>query len=729
MKGRSIVWPLIGLLLLGLLLRLGDRLPAAERGTFAFDPPPGSYEGTIRVALRPARSGDPLVYAFGGVVPTATVGLRYRAPIPLAVEGPTIVILRAREFEGMSSTLHTAVYRLGMHSSLPTLVLAAEPEALTAPDHGILTRPDPDLELPVEAALFAADGSLEARTTVGLRLLGFSEGKPSFRLHFRRRYDEAGSASRFFEERGAVGQHLMLDGGDAGRCLTLIDEALLAESAADLGLTAPRSRFLLLFLNDEPWGLYLLRERLDRSFLERRLGLTDADLIRGHKARAGVADGWLALLDEAEGRDPAAEAFYPWLDRQVDIEGLMDAVLLHEATGRGRILAWRPHREGARWQWLIDPAGTMDDDEAVLRLHRRLMANPRYRARFEALAAQRLGGPLSGERLLARYDALAADLRAEIGWEVGRRPFPPGVYGDARQMWEAGLQDHREALRARLASLAARYGTGTASAPPRAAPEAPRPNDVVINEYWMDDNGTPYASLGGRGIVGDWIELRTRRPHLDLRRWRLTDNDRKESTAEGSLILPDLPALADLPRGTIILIIATENITNSRTFPADDLDGEDGRLLLYAGNGHLDRDTDPGFALDTHREALILLAPGDDNRFEDDIGIDFIAEGSEVTPRSFGIAGDGVRFTEPFRGIGRDDGAILTGESSNDDGRVAWIVDPPPTLTGDREKGQRVNILSPGAPNEGQQAASGHLWLILILVPVALLTAANFRHH
>ncbi len=226
------------------------------------------------------------------------------------------------------------------------------------------------------------------------------------------------------------------------------------------------------------------------------------------------------------------------------------------------------------------------------------------------------------------------------------------------------------------------------------------PNDVIINEYWINDDGTRYRSLGDRPITGDWIELLVQRPEtVDLRGWCLTDNDTKTGAEEGSLMFPNLDAFAAVPRGTVILIIATEHLENAAYFPADDLDHADGRMVLYVGNGTLDVSTDPGFNIGTRNDNLVLLAPTP----EGEVGIDFVAEGTDVTPYTFGVLADDVIFEDPFRRLGRDDGAVFTGRGSNDDGARDWIVDPSTCESGDEFCLDAVNILTPGALNPGQR--------------------------
>ncbi len=229
-----------------------------------------------------------------------------------------------------------------------------------------------------------------------------------------------------------------------------------------------------------------------------------------------------------------------------------------------------------------------------------------------------------------------------------------------------------------------------------------RPDDVVINEFWINDNGTSYAGLANRPIDGDWIELLVQRDGVDLRGWRLTDNDTKTGTAEGSLIFPHIDALASVPRNTVILILATASDRNTHYFAADDLNPRGKRLLFYVDNGTLDVTTDPGFGLGTGDDNLALLAPGPTSAFDDDIGIDFIAEGYAVTPYSFGILADGVTFDRPFRKLGADDGALFAGTGSND-ALEDWIVDPPAAQSGDEVRADSPNVVTPGARNFRQR--------------------------
>lgn len=236
----------------------------------------------------------------------------------------------------------------------------------------------------------------------------------------------------------------------------------------------------------------------------------------------------------------------------------------------------------------------------------------------------------------------------------------------------------------------------------------PAPDDVHFNEYWISDNGTRYASIGYRAIEGDWVELLVEKPGVvDLRQWRITDNDSKSGTDEGSIILPYIDTLESVPRGTIILFVTTQSPSNDENFPVDDLSVQDKLLLFYVGNGNLDMTTDPGFNIDAMNDNLALLSPGLQSDFSDDTVVDFIAEGLTVTAYSFGALDDDVSFDRAFSRLGNDDGAILSLRGSNDN-LSDWIVDPDSCHSGDTLCTNTRNIVTPGRFNPSQS----WLWIL-----------------
>jgi hypothetical protein len=154
----------------------------------------------------------------------------------------------------------------------------------------------------------------------------------------------------------------------------------------------------------------------------------------------------------------------------------------------------------------------------------------------------------------------------------------------------------------------------------------PAAGDVVITAVGV-----------GEGEEGDWVELRVERPGgVDLRGWRITDNDRLAARDEGSWILPRSPELARVPRGMVVRVTALPALDDPPAWRG---------LVLRVGEGEVDDDTDPWFNL-TPGDNVAVLAPGASGAFADDVGIAFVSDGT-TTSASFGILSDGV-LTSPF---------------------------------------------------------------------------------
>ncbi|MFN2135717.1 MAG: CotH kinase family protein [Candidatus Promineifilaceae bacterium] len=148
------------------------------------------------------------------------------------------------------------------------------------------------------------------------------------------------------------------------------------------------------------------------------------------------------------------------------------------------------------------------------------------------------------------------------------------------------------------------------------------PGDVVVSGYSADDAGA---------INGDWFELLVRKPGgVDLRGWRVTDNDTPMAQDEGSLVFRDDPLLAHLEEGVTVRVVATINEANDLAFPEDRRAG--GVLTLYAGNGRIDSERDPWFNLGL-RDNLMLLAPAGGSEEV----VDLWSENGAVRREGFGL--------------------------------------------------------------------------------------------
>lgn len=773
-----------------------EALPLELGGTGIpqFSPATGIYHHSVRVALLKSDPDTTLIFTTDGSLPAVNHGAIYRHPLLLDTRHPGLTVIRAIQVGyGISSTISTGVYAIGLESHLPILSLATSPENLRDPEVGLFTNPSfrgVDWERPVELTLL--DGQQNTSLSAGLRIHGtepLDAEKQSLRLYFRSEYGKARLEYPLFpghpeqpEEEQSY-HRLLLQAGDRNGWWTLFRDALVAETAQSIGLPTAQSRFVHLFINGHSYGLYQLSERVDRFFLEDNYGYRDVEVVQEGAAREGSDEDWDAMVDWVSAEDMSTKDAYAEVKHQLDVMNFIDFAILRSFYGFNADDLYAVRDRGALWHFVYAGGAqhfSQRSDESLTSflmvdsdfdaLFHALMDNDDFRQSLQSRLVILLNTALSETVQEECIQGLKELLVDDIHYEETRWPSPSrwldnvdqlitfvrqrphylrAAFGDLLTMgevtslriavipsdagavymdgvifpgsgyfyretdvefmavpypgytftgWEGFSSDASDPVTLqRIDSelkVTATFQTLTAEN------AGYHPDDVIINELWLNDNGTQYKTLSNRPMTGDWVELLVQRQEgVDLRGWRLTDNDTKRGRNEGSIIFPNLDVFSAIPVRTVILIVITENRDNSIFFPTDDLNYSDGQMILYTGNGTLDVTTDPGLALGVRNDNLVLLAPAP----EGETGIDFFAEGREVTPYSFGVLRDGVLFDNNGRFLGRDDGAIFTGHGSNDSTVDDWIVDPSACASGDVVCRDEVNIVTPGKRNPGQQ--------------------------
>ncbi|MFT4978127.1 MAG: hypothetical protein ACI8S6_004035, partial [Myxococcota bacterium] len=255
--------------------------------------------------------------------------------------------------------------------------------------------------------------------------------------------------------------------------------------------------------------------------------------------------------------------------------------------------------ESARWG-----GGWWDRDDEWLTEQARLL-DVFFPARTDALLAQvRAAGwyPLTAPDLSldgglvqpgsAVVVSVPTGLDAELWLTIdGTDPRLPG--GDVRD-GALGPMPESTLLLARSTVVSARLRSNNTWGPIRTTfYEVDGPPSLVLNEWnavaadkSLRDGGTDSFLGAVEGNGGSWLELVTLEDHLDLRRWRITLEDR--GGGAGELTFTDADVLSDLRAGTILTI--------ARDLPEDvayDPDAGDWRLhLQVSSEGQTIRATD-----------------------------------------------------------------------------------------------------------------------------------------
>ncbi len=254
--------------------------------------------------------------------------------------------------------------------SVPVAIIDTEPDALWSPADGIYVWGDGDVpnwdqrgsdwERDATFRWYDRHGVLRHQRPIGLRINGSftrNRAQKSLRLYFDHHGDPDTIVDDFFGSLPHEHERLILRAGSDGPHLFLRDVTATTLFAA-AGHECCRWTPAEVFLGNEYWGLYHLRERPDDEWAEITLGLDgDYILIKDGESVVGDRQVWRDFLEAAAADpEPGDNAFHEWLATELDLVSYLDWALLQcwsgasDNGGQSNLVTVRP--EGGRWRFI-----------------------------------------------------------------------------------------------------------------------------------------------------------------------------------------------------------------------------------------------------------------------------------------------------------------------------------------------------------------------------------------
>ncbi len=463
---------LVAMLLLPLLIleakpRYLTKETAVDPLIVNFSQPTGVYQKAITLRLTAAHPDAQIIFTSDGSQPLPGAATEYTGPLHLPIDPINVTIVRARAVlpGGELGSVASASYFMGIEASIPIISLLTDPSNLWSQEDGIMIHfldYGREWERPVTMIYLEANGRLGFQTDAGLRIHGNSSryyDKKSLRLYFRKEYGLSWLRFPIFPN-GDVTEfkRLVLHAGGQDFPQSQANGTLLRNQLADnlteqADVYTVQSRPVILFLNDQLWGVYNLREYIDDHFLKSHFNIEPA---------AGDSQNWNQLERYVQTHDLADPENYIYVQTQVDVANLIDytAMLMIMANidwPHYNISRFRGHAQGGRWQFIfwdtdyafgLAPGSNVEHNmvDRVLNvapwvLFSALLENPEFHDRFLSRMADLLNNTFRPENVLAEIDKLAAELGPNIHYETSRWPGP----GD----WQASVAEMREFARRR----------------------------------------------------------------------------------------------------------------------------------------------------------------------------------------------------------------------------------------------------------------------------------------
>ena len=260
-----------------------------------------------------------------------------------------------------------------------------------------------------------------------------------------------------------------------------IQDQLANRMALQIGLEAPNSRPVVLYLNGEYWGIYFLQEKLDDHYLEDHFGFVpeQCNIIGGNgingftgdwdvEVESGSGESFEQMMDWLEDADLSDSANYAYVSSLIDIDNFIDYQILETFIANtdwpaNNMRCWQA--DGSQWRFAFfdGDASLMDTTFDVLEnatyvaegqwytggtstlLFRRLLENNDFKIRFSSRVDELCNSVMQFDATAALLEEIVQALRMELPGQIARFGYP-----DNMDYWNWGCHLVEEFLRDRV---------------------------------------------------------------------------------------------------------------------------------------------------------------------------------------------------------------------------------------------------------------------------------------
>ena len=430
---------------------------------------------------------------------TVPVCAGYVPFVPEAVNHAIVIRAAAFDSDGQRlSDVYTQTYLIRTlgndHSSLPVVSLCCDSLSLFDNDTGIMVpgvffNPDSpettgnylqrgrEWERLANVEFYENDNR-GINQLCGLRMHGNRARKAvakGMKVYAREEYGKKRFNHRFFETTSIQSfKHLVLKPFSDLWPFVGVQDNVTGRMALQLGLEAPSSRPVALYLNGEYWGIYFLQEKMDDRYIEDHFGIApgQCNIIDnwGDEIEEGDGTGFDAMMDWLENADLSDSANYAYLCSLVDVDNFIDYQILETFIANfdwpaNNSRCWQHADTKWRFVFFDGDATLTDKNFDVLEnatyvmtdkwntgpkstlMFRRLLENNDFKARYKNRANELCNSVLQYDSVIPFLDVLESAMRVEMPRHIDR-------FGnlESLEQWDAGLNVVKDFLMGRVAS-------------------------------------------------------------------------------------------------------------------------------------------------------------------------------------------------------------------------------------------------------------------------------------
>lgn len=466
--------------------------PASLLPEITFAPEGGFYSDKIRIDL--LTSDAEVYFTLDGTLPQRISAHRYRTSFTI---DKTTVVRAVAYRNGIKGTPVSHTYFIDEpKTDFPIVSLAVTPALLFDVENGLFMegnnavdslwrKPGANFwskkEFAVNTEFYEPDSICYFRAQTGLRLFGGMSRlfpQKSLTVVARSRYGRKRIKHEIFGRAGLKKYKFLVlrnSGSDFGK--SHFRDAFMTGLLDDWDLEKQESRPAHVYLNGEYWGIYNIREKINRYFLNGHFPVDkdSVDIIEHRLSRKrGSSKHYVRTLKFMLDHDMSEPENYAYVASRLDLENFTDyqiaQIFFDNQDAGGNIKFWRPQTTDGKWRWILydtDWGFGLHDAKAYrnnsLEFHtkpdgeswpnpawstfilRKMLENSEFKRAFINRFCDRLNTTFTAENIDAEIDKHQNRLEPEMQrhlrrWNIGEKTWRRNIevmrtFGEKRQAY------------------------------------------------------------------------------------------------------------------------------------------------------------------------------------------------------------------------------------------------------------------------------------------------------
>ena len=365
---RHVVLSILGLLMMTMCFGQSERLYVK------FSRAAGFYKRSVKIELSCNDPEATIYYTRDGSVPS-TRSIRYKEEFKL--KNTTVVRAVAVKGDRKSNTVSNT-YLIDFKTTFPVVSLSLNSSYLFDEEIGLFQMgPNADSLSPYFGANFWSRKEIQIHTEIfesnkervfgantGMRLFGGMSRlfpQKSMAIMTRSRYGPTRFRHQMFPEKDiSTYKYFVLRNTGSDFNKSHLRDVFLNSLIDGMDLEKQSFRGSHVFLNGEYWGLYNIREKINRYFVASHTDVhkDSMDLIEHeNRVRRGDTKHYNAMLQYMRDNDLRDHKAYQHVKTLMEVENYIDhqvvQIYIDNEDAGGNIKFWRPRTENGRWRWIL----------------------------------------------------------------------------------------------------------------------------------------------------------------------------------------------------------------------------------------------------------------------------------------------------------------------------------------------------------------------------------------